>query len=317
MSMNSVAGGVKLEAAVTAFYSVPEAAFNNPLTPLGDLVASHVPCNGTSFEIDSLGAIPAVQEIVGTRPWAALRAYVNHGMVKKYGPPGLELKLIDIENDPTGMVAKKLADYLASANNYLENPLWSFLFTLPTCIDTSALISTTHGFGAAGATWSNKSTNALSPAEFFTMISAMGNLVYESGVPAGYSVDTLMVGFNNEKMGFDLVGMDRVVPIAATGLENYSAAVAAAAKSNFASSIKLVVNPWITGSTYGNYWFGLDTKRKGVSPIYVGDAQPMKAYAVTDPASAPMMERSCAAFYAEAYNGLLGGVPYPIYGGIV
>jgi len=145
----------------------------------------------------------------------------------------------------------------------------------------------------------------------------MGNLVTESSVPLGYSVDTLVVGENNRKMGFDLVGQDRIVPIAATGLEAYSSAVAAATKSNFANGIKLVVDQWITGSTYGNYWFLLDTKRPGVKPIYVGDASPMTAYMITDPASAPMMERSAVALYAEAHNGLLGGVPYPIYGGIV
>lgn len=317
MTMAGVAGGVKLEAATTAFFTAADTVFKNGgLTPLGSLISERRPCNGTAFEVDALGPVPAVEEIVGTRQWANLRAYVNHVAVKKYGPKGLIFRIIDIENDPTGMISQKLSDYLGQTADYLEAPLWSFFFGNPTCIDTSALFATTHGYGAAGATWSNKSTNALSPAEFFTGISSMAALVYENNEPAGYYPDVLMVGPSNEKMADDLCGPDRIVPIAATGLEAYSSAIAAATKSNFISGrMKVVVNPRAIG-TYDDYWYLLDTKRPA-PPVWVGDAQPMKAYAITDPGSSAMINSSSAVFYAEAYNALMGGIPYGCYGGIL
>ncbi len=241
---------------------------------------------------------------------------VMQNAVKKYGPKGLAFKTIDIDNDMTGMVAQKLSEYLGQTADYLEAPFWAFFFGNPTCIDTSALISDTHGFGAAGATWDNKTTNALSPSEFFTGISGMSSLVFETGEPAGYYPDVLMVGPDNEKMADDLCGPDRVVPITAAGVEGYSSALAAATKINFMSGrMKVVINKRMIG-TYNDYWYLIDTKRSA-PPIYVGDAQPMKAYAVTDPNSTPMIERSEAVFYAEAYNALMGGIPYGIYGGIV
>lgn len=316
MGMTGIAGGVKLEAAVTAYSTLGAEVFaNGGLSPLGGLISRRVPVNGTSMEADSLGAIPAVEEIVGSRQWANLRAYVNRVPVKKFGPKGLEFKIIDIENDPTGMISAKLAEYLRGNADWLEAPLWSFWVNNPTCLDTSSLFSTTHGFGAAGATWSNLITNALSPGEFFTGISAMSALVFENNEPAGYYPDVLMFGPANEKMADDLTGSDRVVPIAATGLEAYASALAAATKSNFISGrIKAVMNPRLIG-TYDDYWYLLDTKREGARPVIIGDAKPMTAVSVTSPESPAMIERSCAQFYAEGWAGLMGGVPYSVYAG--
>jgi phage major head subunit gpT-like protein len=317
MGMNGVAGGIKLEAAVTAYSTVAADVFKSGgLTDLGPLIARRVPCGGTRFEVDALGVVPAVEEIIGTRSFANLRAYVNSAAVKKYGPKALEFKLIDIENDPSGLIPAKLGEYATGMSDWLDAPLWNFIFGNPTCLDASALFSTTHPYGAAGATWSNTTTSALSPSTFFTGISAMASLVYENNEPAGYYPDVLMVGPDNEKMATDLCGPDRIVPIAATGLEAYSSAVAAAAKSNWAAGkIKVVINPRMIG-TYNDYWYLIDTKREGARPIVIGDAKAFQAYTVTDPQSEPMVQRSAAQFYAEGYAGLMGGVPYSIYGGL-
>jgi hypothetical protein len=318
MGMNGVAGGIKLEAAVTSYSTVSADVFASGSTgDLGGLIARHVPCGGTRFETDSLGVVPAVEEIVGSRSFANLRAYLNSAAVKKYGPKALEFKIIDIENDPSGLIPAKLAEYARGSKNWLDAPLWSFLFGNPTCLDASALFSTTHPFGAAGATWSNTTTSALSPATFYTGITAMASLVFENSEPAGYYPDVLMVGPDLEKMASDLCGPDRIVPIAATGLEAYSSAVAAATRTNFmANKIQVVINPRMIG-TYNDYWYLIDTKREGARPIVVGDAKPFQAFSVTSPESEPMVQRSAAQFYAEGYAGLMGGVPYSIYGGLV
>ena len=318
MTMNGVAGGVRLEAAVTTFLTVADTVFKNGgLTPLGGLISERRPCNGTAFEVDALGPVPAVQQIVGDRRWANLRAYVNHVAVKKYGPDGLSFRIIDIENDPTGMVAQKLSDYLSGYGDYLERPLWDFIFGNPTCLDQVALFSGSHPFGALGATWSNTTSSALDPSTFFTGVSAMAALVYENSEPAGYYPDTLMVGPKNEKMASDLCGSDRPFPITASGVEGYASALAVTSIPNWAAGrMKAVVNPRMIG-TQDDYWYLIDTKRAGAPAIYVGDAQPMKAFAVTAPESPAMITQSKAVFYAEAYNALMGGVPYGIYGGLV
>ncbi len=310
-----IAGGIRLEAAVSSYLALGAEVFAGGGVSLASIISRRVPCDGEYLEIDSLGAIPAVQEIVGSRRWGNVRAYVNRARVKRYGPDGLTFPILKIVNDRTGLVSIEIANYLRANADFMERPIWDFLITNPTGIDGVSILNDSHPYAYGGGTWDNKTTNALSPSEFATGIEAMEGLRLENGEPAGYYPDTLMVGPSNRKMAIDLCGTDRVVPIAATGLEAYSSALAAAAKTNWIQEtpIKVVVNPRFVGS-YSTNWLLLDTKKEQARPIIVGDAMPPQAIAITDPQSTGMADRSEARFYAEGQSALMGGVPFGIYG---
>jgi hypothetical protein len=256
-----------------------------------------------------------VTEIIGSRRWANMRAYTNRAYVKRYGPAGLTFTELQIEKDKTGAINAALADYLRGSAEFMERPIWDFLIGNPTGIDGVSIISDSHPYAYGGGNWDNKTTDVLAPSSFFTGISAMESLQLENGEPAGYYPTILMVGPSNRKMALDLVSDDRIVPVAATGLEAYSSAVAAATRSNFLSvtPIKVIVNPRFVGS-YATNWLLIDDRKEQAKPIIVGDAIAPQAVAVVEKTSAAMVDRSEAQFYAEGQSALMGGVPFGIYG---
>jgi hypothetical protein len=108
----------------------------------------------------------------------------------------------------------------------------------------------------------------------------------------------------------DLTGSDRVVPIAATGLEAYTSAVAAATKSNWASAkIKGVIANRITGTSKDQSYFLLDTRVEALKPMVLGVKRAPFASAIIDPTSQPMAQHGNAEFYVEGWAAVGAGYP--------
>lgn len=311
----AIANMLKLEAARTTFDALAAEAFGSDRTNRYGVFTRTAPCAGEYFEIDAMGATPAVQEILGSRRWGNLRAYVNRVRVKRWGPDGIELPIIKINNDPNGLIEMQLRTYMEQVSNFYEKPVTDFLLSNPTCLDGGALLSDTHSFGAAGGTWDNLGA-ALTPAAWFTGISTMEALQLENGEPAGVYPNVVMVAPSLRKMALDLVSQDRVVPVGTAGVEVYSAALAVAARSNFIQEtpIKVIVNPRFVGSGFTASWFLLDDRLEARRPIVVGEAIAPTAQLIIDPASPAMIDRSAAQAYIEAQAALAGSVPLAVYG---
>jgi hypothetical protein len=312
----AIAGQVKLEAASTAFKALSEQIFGGAKEAIYGSFTWTLPCDGEYFEVDALGPNPAVREIVGSRKWASLRAYVNRVRVKKWGPDGLPMSILKIKADRLGLVEKQLAAYLRSVENFYEKPVTDFLLSNPTGLDGVALLHDSHPYAPDGGTWDNKTTDTLSPASFATGIAAMESLQLENEEPAGYFPNILMVGPSNRKLAEDLCNNPmRVVPVSADGVEAYSSALAATAIPNqwIVGKITPVINPRFVGS-HASDWLLMDTRREEARPIIVGEAIAPAGYAVTNPESEGMVDRSEARFYVEGFGALMGGNPYSIYG---
>lgn len=313
----AIANMLKLEALRTTFDTLATQAFSSLHTGFYGAFSRTVKVDGEYLEVDAMGATPAVQEITGSRRWGSLRAYVNRVRVKRYGPDGIELPIIKINNDPGGILEMQLKSYIENQVNFMEKPVTDFLLTNPTCLDGGALLSDTHSFGPAAGTWDNLGA-ALVPAEFFTGVSLMEGLLLENSEPAGTFPDLMMVGPSLRKMALDLVSQDRVVPISASGVEAYSSAVAAASRSNWLvngdTPIKVIVNPRFVGSGFSASWFLFDTRLEARRPIVVGEAIAPSAQIIIDPSSPAMIDRSCAQAYVEAQAAIAGASPIGTYG---
>jgi len=311
----AIANMLKLEAARTTFDALAAEAFGSDRTNRYGVFTRTAPCNGEYFEIDAMGATPAVQEIVGSRRWGSLRAYANRVRVKRWGPDGIELPIIKINNDPNGLIEMQLRTYMTQVSAFYEKPVTDFLLSNPTCIDGGALLSDTHSFGASAGTWDNLGA-ALTPSQWFTAISTMEALQLENGEPAGVYPDVIMYAPSLRKMALDLVSQDRVVPVGTGGTEVYTGALAVAARSNFIQDtpIRAVVNPRFVGTGYTASWFLLDSRLEARRPIVVGEAIAPTAQIIIDPASPAMIDRSAAQAYIEAQAALAGAVPLAIYG---
>jgi hypothetical protein len=276
--------------------------------------AGELPMDGLNLMGFMIGATGAVAEITGDRLWQSFRAYARTVPAKKYGPPGIEIEAIQVNNDKSGAVRNRLTGYLASAKDGFGKPANDFYVTNPTCIDGQALINGSHPFDSGGSTWTNDSSTTLSAAEQSVIILAMRGRLDEHGVNLGINPTHLMCSSSLEQVALDITGADRVVGITTAGNPALSGlTIGGAAMPNWAvqrGKLDVIVNPYMTAGTYAY----MDLSRPDVRPIYFGIAKPFEAHVVDDPQSEPMKERSSYAYYAEGYAAFLGGIPQCIYG---
>ncbi len=312
-----LAGSVSQSAATTAFLAKGDEIFNRSKESTYGIFADTVQCDGEFLELDTVGPPPQIEEIVGSRVFSALRLYSRRDRVKRFGPAALEISRLVVEKNKNGSITKRLTDYLGTGS-FMEKPVWDALLSNPVGIDGVALLHDSHPYAAAGLTWDNKVTTALSPDTFNTGIAAMASFRFETGAPAGFYPTHLFVGPDNEKMARDLCENPlRPFPIAATGLEAYASAVSATAIGNqFAGRIQAVVCPRFVDGTNAASWLLMDLSKPGVRPIIIGEALAPMAVAVTDPQAECMVYRSSYQYYAEAQASIGGFCPYGVYGRI-
>ena len=315
---SGIAGSNAQEALNTAFMAVGEEVFSKRGDSTYGLISMTAPANGKFFELDALGATGIVRELVGSRRFANLRAYANRTRVVPYSTDALEIPILDIELDKSGMLAAKLAAYAQSVSNFLEKPVIDAFLGNPTGIDGVSLIATTHPYAYGGGNWSNDAAAALTPDSFNTAIKNMTALLLENGEPAGFFPTHLYCGPANRKMAYDLCDNDlRPFPMAATGLEAYASALAPAAIGNWMrGKIQVVIEPRSHNGTNDTGWVLMDLSRPGVRPMAVGEGRAPRAEIVDDPGSEPRLHRASNAYYVEAAAGITGFMPHCIHGSL-
>jgi hypothetical protein len=309
------AGLINAQGVNTDFVEIGRTLFNGP-DAFGPwrTWAGELPMDGVNLMGFMIGATGAVAEISGDRLWQQFRAYARTQPAKKYGPPGIEVEAIQVENDRSGAIRNRLMGYLASAKDGFGKPVQDFYVTNPTCIDGVALINGSHPFDSGGSTWTNDSSTALSAAELNVIVVAMSGRLDEFGVNLGIRPTHLMVAGNLEQIAMDITGADRAVGITTAANPALSGnTIAGGTLPNWflkRGKLDVIVNQYMTAGTYAF----MDLSKPDVRPIYFGVAKPFEAVVVDDPQSEPMKERSSYAYYAEGYMALLGGVPQCIYG---
>ncbi len=313
--MTGIAGMINAQGVNTDFVEVGRTLFNS-----GDAFgpwrtwAGELPMDGTDLMTFMIGATGSVSEITGDRIWQSFRAYARTVSAKKYGPKGIEIKAITVENDKSGAIRNRLMGYLASAKDGFGKPANDFYVTNPTCIDGLPLISGSHLYDSGGSTWTNDSTTALSAAELNVIMVAMRGRLDEFGVPLGINPTHLMVAGNLEQIAYDITGADRAIGLTTAANPALSGnTIGGGTLPNWflkRGKLDVIVNQLMTAGTYAF----MDLSRPDVRPIYFGVAKPFEAHVVDDPQSEPMKERSAYAYYAEGYAAFVGGVPQCIYG---
>jgi phage major head subunit gpT-like protein len=312
-----IAGGLAQEAANTAFLAKADEIFNRPTEGLFSTFTDVVPCDGQSLEVDAMGPSPAVAELVGSRVYSGLRAYARRVPAKMYSTKALRLSRLQVENDKSGILAKRLQDYLSGAANFWDKPVTDELLANNTCIDGVDLISASHPHGVDGATWSNFANGALSPDSFNVGIYTMSGLRLENGEPAGIFPTHLMVGPKLRKIAFDLCENQlRPFPMAATGLEAYASALAPAAIGNWmAGKIQVIINPRMVGD-YDDGWFLMDLSKPGIRPMLLGEAIAPSGVVVDAPGSSPRLDSASNDYYCEGAAAITAYIPHVIYGDV-
>jgi len=280
------------------------------------MFARVVPVSGQYLELDAIGPSPAVQKMLGSRPFSSLRAYAKPTPVVEYTAEGLELPRTVVELDKSGLVTARLSDYLASVASFFEKPVIDTLLSNPTGIDGVSLLNATHPYGNAGATWDNKPTASLSQTALEAGVVAMRSLLFENGEPAGFVPTTLVVGPANEREALDLIGDSRLVAYNTSGAPDaVSSVVAVGSLRNWIGGrLQVVVVDRFANGTNDADWYLMDLSKPNVKPLAVGEGIAPRGVVNDSPTSESMVNRGAYQYYVDAAAAITGYAPQCIYG---
>ncbi len=314
-----ILGQLGQSAANTTFLTKASEVFANGGAGLWQEFADVVPMQGRALSLGTLGPNPKVRELVGSRRFGSLRANAAVLEAREYSTDALEIPRLDVERDQSGLLTKRLTDYINSNANYWDEPVTEKLLTNPVGMDKVALISSSHPYGADSATWSNNAGSvALNATTFDAGIAAMSSQRMENGRASGFYPTHLMVGPALRKMAMDLtLSAYRAVGINNLGAPASSGVVAAVAMPNWiGGTITPFINPNFVGA-YANAWLLMDLSRPGIKPMIVGVAMAPRGVVVDDPQSEPMAMRANYQYYVDGAAAIGGYAPWTVYGTFV
>jgi len=143
--------------------------------------------------------------------------------------------------------------------------VFTSLLSNPTCIDGGSLLSTTHSFGNAGGTWSNKVTTALSFSTVNTGIAAMKSLLDEQGEYFDLVPKILLVGTANERTALEIAGIGadtRPVGIKTDGTLDATSNIQSGTSIGnvYKGRLTVIVSPRFEDGTNTASWFLIDPR---------------------------------------------------------
>jgi phage major head subunit gpT-like protein len=309
-------GQLNQVAANTDFESFASDIFNRRPNNGWTEFAHRMSMSGQSLELDAYGPSPIVRKLLGSRRFSSLRSYAKSTPGSEYSADALEIPRSFIENDKSGALGRRLADYLGGVADFFEKPVVDFFLSNPIGLDGVAIISDSHPYGPSGATWDNKTTDALSQTSLEAGIVAMRSLRFENGEPAGFFPTTLVVGPALEREALDLTGADRMMPVSNAGAPDATSSVVAAVmiRNWIGGRLSVMVVDRFANGTNDNDWYIMDLSKPGIRPIAVGEGRAPSGVVVDDPQSEPRLQRASNAYYVDAFAALTGYAPQCIYG---
>jgi phage major head subunit gpT-like protein len=289
----------KLEAAYQGFNTVFQGALQNAPSfyrTLAMIVQSNAPLENYNW----LGELPQMRKWVSDRALAQLRAFVWQ-IRNEWWANGIEVSLDDIRDDRLGLVTPRIQALAAMAELHKDQLVFDLLKLGATslCYDGQFFFDTDHQDGSEAAQ-SNKSTTALSSAEYNSAWQAMISFTDPNGEPLNVTPTHLVVGPKLRSTARTILLAER----GASGATNLDFGTA-----------NLIVSPRLVG-TYDDYWFLLDLS-KPVKPIVFQERTPVSFKAQDDPTDEHMFMRRVARYGADGEYNAGYGLWQLAWGGIV
>lgn len=208
--------------------------------------------------------LPTLRKWYGSRERKSLRSY-GHSVTLDPYEATLELDRMIVDYDRVGAIALAITQFVqANTPDRSYDRIVQALFDSgasgvgPPCFDGQALFSASHPHGPTGATTQSNlgAGTALSAASARAVRASGQLLMHETGEPAEIMYDICRVGPTLELRAKEIYQLDRIIPIAATGLEAAASVVAGSTIGNTLSSgIKVVVDQRrnLTGPYYADF----------------------------------------------------------------
>jgi phage major head subunit gpT-like protein len=276
-----------------------------PMLDLVDIVPSDTEYQAFAWLANS----PMMSDWLGDRIVDMVRAYTFLTRMKPKQAT-IEFKRKELVYGNLPIVMKQIASFFGSARaNYDAHMYAKYASNSgagPTGYDGVSLISGSHPHGPAGATQSNSaSTTALSYSALVTYDAVMRLFRRENGESYGMIPSHLMVGPNKASVGKELLGIDRLLPFANTGIEAAASVVGGVTKTNpyFSGAMQLIVNNRETG----NHWSILDLTKPGIRPFVLQENRFPEAISKDQMTDDPRWQRDVFQYGLEGdYEGDAG-----------
>lgn len=290
------------DTASTVFHELAEEIFSNAdegeFSTFADLQPTDVEVN----TYDVLEAMPIVREWVGPKQYPNVHA-ASASLTMKGWESSFSIKRRKFIGDRTGRTARAISQWLRGVDirdQIATDVLVSASGAGPTGYDGQPIFSASHPRGPAAATQSNITTSALSFANHKAIKIAMTSLRDAHGRSLRISPDTLMVGPKNVDLAREITeSKERIISVAADGLEAGTRVAAAAIPNVYAGGdMRVVMNPRLVG-TYDDYCYYLDTT-KGARVIGGFVMRSEEAQEQTDMSSSARFENDEFRFSVEA-----------------
>jgi phage major head subunit gpT-like protein len=271
-------------------------------------------------ELDVLETMPVVREWIGSKVFQSIRASSLSATVKKY-EKSFAIDRLDLQADRTGQIGRRIRMFVSDAGQIYDKICLETLVSAsgagPLCYDGVRLFSASHP-RSAGTTWSNLTTNAFSFTQHDTIMQAGAALRDDNSEPLRIAYDTLIVGPKLFKLASEVTqSTERIIPVAATGIEAAASVVTAAAIPNVygGGQMTLVVDPRLTG-TFDDYYYYLDTSR-GPKPLMMFEFRSPEAIDQMSMDSDGRFNDDLFKMSVEADFVVTAGSPHVAYAGIL
>lgn len=248
-----------------------------------------VPAAGTSIEIVAVDGLPRVRERVAGEALqhGNLRAYKKNLTYRQWEGT-FDLPRILVDNDQSGAVGKRVAEWPSVISTYTEDIVTTALLANSvTGYDGQALLSNSHP-NVNGTTADNLETAALTWAIMRTVTDSMSQLRTETGLPINVRPSALMVGSANMRLAREMAGPMRPVAIGDSSAIDASTGRAALGFNNYDGQDLLVIeNPYIAGIEY----LFFDLTKGALKPYLLAEFTKFRVLSQTTEASDGVYER--------------------------
>lgn len=274
----SLAAG--LQAAETSYRQLFADLYVNKQPGFWQTYAEKITGNSEYVQFNFASNFPQMREWKGDRIEKWVRSHTMTAKLKTFeNTMTLRRKTVEYLDKNLGIVSSTIRNFMATGAQAYDQECIRELTAASdlgnTCFDGVALISASHPYGSAGATWSNlaSGTNYSWTAQDAGR-QAMREFTLENGEPAGMNATHLLVGPKLERKAKDAnEAKDRIVLLGPTGVETTSSAPGVNTATPFtnvwAGELNVIVDSRITDYT----WRLMDLSKPGVRPIYLYEAK--------------------------------------------
>lgn len=263
--------------------------------------------DSTAIEAVLPGAVPAFKRRTDELDYGGVRMY-KKTMPLQTQVAAMDLFRTQVDYDRSGAVNMAINRLTTQVEYLVDSLVLDVLDSNVTGMDGVSLVGSTHPHGAAGATWDNSTSNALTFDGFDTGMAFGQNLQDEESEYIGVMYDTLIVPPASRRTALEIAQADaRPIAVATDGTINSGGIGATGVTNIYQGSVMVIVSPRLTAGT----WYLVDSR---LPPVAYCEWMAPRPIVVDQMDSEFRLSKDKYLFAVEADVAAFALMPHGIYG---